>query len=858
MTIQQILTIIKNETYGEDVRQAIADGLQLCYDDKALGGYCPVDNLNNYYSGAAFCTSSTANGPFQSSFIVMCAGDSTNCFQVAINTLDINDGYTRKKQNNSWTSWIRLGVSKKIRYWNYDGTELLYTESVSSGSDGAWTGSATKDPTQQYEYTFVGWSTTRNSTAADPNATKNVTTNRDVYAAFTSSLRSYNVYFFNGSALLTTVSVPYGSNAVYTGVDPAKESTAQYNYSFVGWNSHNGESSAEANVLNDIRDNKTVYAAFAAIVRSYNVYFYNGSELIFTDTVEYGSDAAYEGSNPTKASTAQYSYTFSGWNTNSGASAADSNALVNIVANRNVYAMFTATVRTYRVRFMNGASVLQIVNNVPYGGDATYTGNTPRHPTEPDEYTFVGFEPDGTNITSSTDCQAVYILNPRELRYWNYNGTELLYTELVEVGGDGSWNGTSSRESTAEHSYIFLGWSTSQNASVADPNATKNVSTNRDIYAAFEETARSHSVYFYNGFTLLYTDLVQHGENASYSGSEPTKASTAQYTYTFAGWNSQDGQAVAESGVLNNIIADKSVYAAFSSTLVTYNVYFYNGSELMFTDTVAYGNNASYSGTEPTKASTIQYNYTFEGWNSQNGQSIAESGVLNNIVTDKTVYAAFSESIRYYTVRFMNGDTVLQTSQVAYGADATYTGETPVHPTLPDGYNFIGWDPDGTNIMQNTDCQPVWVSVHLYTRDLIQRTLSGTYENEQVAVVADQAFANCVDLEKVILENATKIGYLGFDMFEVHSPKLTWIEAPKVNLIKNMAFRSCANLSTVVVGTEYDGICTLEHSNAFDGTSSSLKIYVPDDYVQSYKTASIWSYFVGKISGSSYIPNGQG
>ena len=99
MTIQQILTIIKNETYGEDVRQAIADGLQLCYDDKALGGYCPVDNLNNYYSGAAFCTSSTANGPFQSSFIVMCAGDSTNCFQVAINALDINDGYTRKKQN---------------------------------------------------------------------------------------------------------------------------------------------------------------------------------------------------------------------------------------------------------------------------------------------------------------------------------------------------------------------------------------------------------------------------------------------------------------------------------------------------------------------------------------------------------------------------------------------------------------------------------------------------------------------------------------------------------------------------------------------------------------------------------------
>lgn len=847
MTIQQILTKIQNETYGEEVRQAIADGLQLCYDDKVLGGYCPVDDLNNYYSGATFCTSSVANGPSQSSFIVMSAGDSDHCFQAAINILNINDGYTRKKQSGSWSSWMQLGVSKKIRYWNHDGTILLYTESVSSGGNGSWTGVATREPTQQYEYTFVGWSTSMNSTAPDSNATRNITSNRDVYAAFTSSLRSYNVYFFNGTALLSTVSIPYGGNALYDGVEPTKASTAQYNYTFVGWNSHNGESSAEVNVLNDIRDNKTVYAAFASAVRSYNVYFYNGSNLMFTDTVEYGSSAVYEGSAPTKASTAQYSYAFSGWNTNSGASAADSNALVNIVANRNVYAMFVATIRTYTVRFMNAATVLQTIMNVPYGGDATYTGNTPQHPTEPDEYTFVGFDPDGTNIIGATDCQAVYILNPKELRYWNYNGTELLHTELVEVGGDGSWNGTSSRDSTAEHSYIFLGWSTSMNASVADPNATKTLTADRDVYAAFQETTRSYSVLFYNGSTLLYTDHVQYGENASYVGDSPTKASTAQYTYTFTGWNSQDGQSSAEANVLNNITTDKTVYAAFSSTLVSYHVYFYNNTSLLYTDTVDYGSNASYSGTAPTKASTVEHTYTFVGWNSQNDQTSAETGVLNNITADKTVYAAFSESARYYTVRFMNGGTVLQTSQVAYGTDAAYTGETPIHPTDPDNWVFARFEPDGTNIIEDTDCVAVWREFSDDTRKLVSRSISGVYNNSMITVLGPYAFANCSSLTEVTLPEVTHIS--GFAFKECLS--LQFLSLPKVVNIAGAAFYNCSSLRSMVVGIDASVVCSIA-SNAF--ATWSCTFYVADSMVNAYKQALVWSTHSGYIKPVSQLP----
>lgn len=698
MTIQQILEKIQNERYGDTVRQAIIDGIQLCYSEKATGGYCPIEDLNTYYSGAAFCTSNIANSPFQSSFVIMSAGNSTQCFQVAINIADINDGYVRKKQNNSWGAWEKLGAYKKIRYWNYDGTELLYTERVASGGNGSWNGTATKEPTAQYEYTFVGWNTSKNATTGDSNATKNITANRDVYAAFTQSIRSYNVYFYNGATLLKTASVPYGGNASDSDIStPTKASTAQYDYGFVGWNSQDEQETAEANVLNNIVADKNVYAAFSKQIRSYTVsfYIYSGSQLLGTDTVPYGGNASDSGIVvPAKTSTAQYRYVFDGWNSNSGQTAAEEGVLNNITGNKSVYAAYKPVIRTYTVRFMNGTTVLQTVNDVPYGGDATYTGSTPRHPTAPDDYTFIGFDPDGTAITGNTDCRAVYILNPKELRYWNYDGTELLHTELVEVGADGSWNGTSSKPSTAEHSYIFLGWNTSKNASVADENATKNLTADRDVYAAFQETVRSYSVHFYNGTTLLYTDLVQYGDSASYTGAAPTKASSQQYDYHFEGWNSRDEQSAAETGVLDNIVDDKDVYAAFSSTLRQYIVTFMNGATTLGTVTVDYGTAASDATiTTPTKAQTAQYTYTFAGWNSQDEQSAAETGVLNNITADKTVYAAFSATVREYTVTFMNGATLLTTATVPYGSDASYSGANPTKAqTAQYRYSFIGWN----------------------------------------------------------------------------------------------------------------------------------------------------------------------
>lgn len=142
-----------------------------------------------------------------------------------------------------------------------------------------------------------------------------------------------------------------------------------------------------------------------------NVYFYDdsGNTLLKTVTVYDGEDAAYSGSNPTKASTAQYSYSFSGWSLTAGG-AANANALKAVASDRNVYAAFTSTVRKYTVRFYNGTTLAQTVSEVPYGSNASYTGDTPAKTDveKPEDYEFTGWNPSPNGITGNTDCYAQY------------------------------------------------------------------------------------------------------------------------------------------------------------------------------------------------------------------------------------------------------------------------------------------------------------------------------------------------------------------------------------------------------------------------------------------------------------------
>lgn len=130
------------------------------------------------------------------------------------------------------------------------------------------------------------------------------------------------------------------------------------------------------------------------------IYYYNGSSLYYTERVLDGGDGVYAGT-PTKASDAQYTYTFAGWSKDDD-NTVDADALTNVVADRNVYACFTGTLRKYTVTFVrsstDGGGTLQTISNVNYGTSVTaanaYTGSTPTTTQgSATDYPFEGWEP---------------------------------------------------------------------------------------------------------------------------------------------------------------------------------------------------------------------------------------------------------------------------------------------------------------------------------------------------------------------------------------------------------------------------------------------------------------------------------
>lgn len=106
---------------------------------------------------------------------------------------------------------------------------------------------------------------------------------------------------------------------------------------------------------------------------------------------------------PTKEQTVSTVYTYNGWSLTNGGSA-DSTALQNVTEDRVVYAAFAESARMYTVNFYDGETLVH-TEQVGYGGSSSYTYTK-------NGYTFKGWSPEPTNITSDTNCYAQWMLTP--------------------------------------------------------------------------------------------------------------------------------------------------------------------------------------------------------------------------------------------------------------------------------------------------------------------------------------------------------------------------------------------------------------------------------------------------------------
>ena len=153
----------------------------------------------------------------------------------------------------------------------------------------------------------------------------------------------------------------------------------------------------------------------------------------------------------------------------------------------------------------------------------------------------------------------------------------------------------------------------------------------------------------------------------------PTKASTDEFSYEFIGWDKEVGK----------LESDITFIAQYKEVKRKYTVKFLNYDEsVLKEESVEYGLLPTAPAT-PTKADTDEFSYEFVGWDKE---VVA--------VTGDVVYTAqYREVKRQYTYKFVNFDgKVLKSETVDYGTLPT----APANPSRPATkeftYTFSGWD----------------------------------------------------------------------------------------------------------------------------------------------------------------------
>ena len=169
-------------------------------------------------------------------------------------------------------------------------------------------------------------------------------------------------------------------------------------------------------------------------------------------------------------------------------------------------------------------------------------------------------------------------------------------------------------------------------------------------------------------------DSVAYGKVPAFKGSTD-KAPDAQYTYTFAGWDTEPVEAYE----------DATYTARYDTTVNEYTVTWVVDG-VTTTETYKYGETPSFKGSTD-KAGNAQYTYTFAGWDK----------TLAAVEGDATYTAEYTETVNEYTVTWVVGG-VTTTEAYKYGETPDF-GSTPSKPA-DDTFTYIfkGWDKEITAV----------------------------------------------------------------------------------------------------------------------------------------------------------------
>ncbi len=255
-------------------------------------------------------------------------------------------------------------------------------------------------------------------------------------------------------------------------------------------------------------------------------------------------------------------------------------------------------------------------------------------------------------LSFETELQKpVSLLNKRHVEFYDYDGKTLLHSKELEMGERIIYPyDTPTREETQREIYSFAGWKD------ADGNIVDELGTAEDIYtvfyASYTSVIKQYEVTWVIGETS-YSKKYEYGTVPVFSET-PEKEENAQYSYSFAGWRTEDGE---ESGnTLPPVVENIKYEAIFQPILRYYTVTWVWGEDGKFTasETLAYGALPECK-QDTYRPEDDKFTYVFKAWNTEPAA-----------VTGDATYTAVYEATPIITATGSDGEMVLVTDGDTY------------------------------------------------------------------------------------------------------------------------------------------------------------------------------------------------
>ena len=227
------------------------------------------------------------------------------------------------------------------------------------------------------------------------------------------------------------------------------------------------------------------------------------------------------------------------------------------------------------------------------------------------------------------------------------------------------------KESTAEFDYTFVGW---YNGETQWNFYTDTVTSDLELTAKYTETKRKYTVTF----------NVSGKDGVSFASVEKEYGATVDlstllddvdvtgYTYTIT----VDGVAVTSVQVLSDVTVNVTFTAKAYYTVTL------GGAEQM----VEEGAKVAKPATDPTKESTAEFDYTFDGWYNGETKWNFDTDTVNS---DLELVAKYTETKRKYTVTFnVTGNNAIKLDPIEVEYGTTYDLSKLLNGKDVSGYTY--------------------------------------------------------------------------------------------------------------------------------------------------------------------------